>query len=126
LNKAPWFKKTLLATAVMNVVGFVSFLPQFPAARMMSGLPESGHPLYAWIVAVWILLFGIAYGRLAFIDTSERLFVQVGAIGKLSFFLLVLACTLHGDLPAWAPLSGVPDLIFAGLFFVWLSQTRDK
>jgi hypothetical protein len=124
VKKAPWFKNTLLATAVMNVAGFISFLPQFPAARVMSGLPEAGHPLYAWLVASWILLFGIAYARLAFLETPERLFVQVGAIGKAMFFFLLLGFTLQGKLPAWAPLAGVADFIFAGLFFVWLYQTR--
>ncbi len=73
--QAPWFKNTLLATAVMNMAGFVSSLPQFPVTRMMSGLPEDGHLLYAWPVAFWILLFGVAYGRLAFMETPERLFV---------------------------------------------------
>jgi hypothetical protein len=110
----------------MNVAGFVSFLPQFPAARAMSGLPEAGHPFYAWLVAFWILLFGLAYGRLAFMATPERLFVYVGAIGKVMFFFLLLAFTLQGKLPGWAPLAGVADLIFAGLFFVWLAQTRDS
>jgi hypothetical protein len=125
LKKAPWFKKTLLATALMNVAGFVSFLPQFPAARMMSELPEAGHPLYAWLVALWILFFAIAYGRLAFIETPERLFLQVGAAGKASFFLLLVVFTLRGELPRWTPLAGVPDLIFASVFFLWLYQTRD-
>ena len=117
-----WFKNTLLATAAMNIAGFVSFLPQFPAARALSGLPEAGHPFYAWLIAVWILLFGIAYGRLAFLDTPERLFVQVGAAGKAAFFFLVLALTIQGHLPAWAPLAGVPDLVFAVLFWLRLSQ----
>ena len=108
----------------MNVAGVVSFLPQFPAARVLAGLPETTHPLYAWVVALWILLFGIAYGRLAFINTQERLFVQIGAAGKCSFFCLLVVFTLRGELPSWAPLAGVGDLLFAGLFLLWLWQTR--
>lgn len=124
MQKPPWFRRTLLATALMNVAGFVSFLPPFPAARVLAGLPEVSHPLYAWVVALWILLFGIAYGRLAFLDTQERLFVQIGAAGKCAFFCLLVGFTLRGELPSWAPLAGVGDLLFAGLFLLWLWQTR--
>jgi hypothetical protein len=126
MKKPPWFRQTLLATALMNVAGSVSFLPQFPAARVLAGLPEATHPLYAWVVALWIFFFGIAYGRLAFLDTQERLFVQIGAAGKCLFFCLLVVFTLRGELQSWALLAGVGDLLFAGLFLLWLYQTRSE
>jgi len=119
-----WFRRVLLVTAVMNILGAAIFAPPLTAARHLIGVPEPGHPFYGWILALWILFFGLGYLRLAFAKTPERLFVQLGAAGKASFFLLLAAFWLGGDLPILVPLSALPDLLFAILFALWLYQTR--
>jgi hypothetical protein len=48
------------------------------------GFPES-HPLYLWILAVWVFAFGLCYFWMAWTGRRERLFIAFGAIGKLSF-----------------------------------------
>lgn len=125
MTKPLWLKRTLLATALMNVGGFLIFAPPFPALRALVGLPEAEHALYAWLVALWILFFGGAYARLAFSQTQERLFLQVATAGKASFVAVLIVLTLHGDLPPLVPLAGAADLICAILFGIWLYQTRN-
>ncbi|MEO8601785.1 MAG: hypothetical protein ABI629_04320 [bacterium] len=119
------FRRALLATAVMNVVGFFALMPPFPFLRQLVGVPEAP-PFYGWLLALWILFFGLAYLRLAYVRTPERLFLQIGAAGKASFALLLIVCWLAGDLPILAPLAGSPDLGFAALFAARVYATRDR
>ena len=119
-----WFRRALLATGVLNLGGALTLAPVFPNLRVLAGLPEAGHPLYAWLLALWTLFFGLAYLRLAFAPTPERLFLQVATAGKASFTLLLVAFWLRGVLPIQAPLAGLSDLFFAMVFVVWLYQTR--
>ncbi len=117
------FRRALLATAVMNVGGFFALMPPLPGLRQLVGIPEAP-PLYGWLLALWILFFGLGYARLAFLKTEERLFLQICAAGKASFALLLIVFWLVGDLPVIAPLAGSPDLAFAALFLRRLSETR--
>jgi hypothetical protein len=119
-----FFRRALLATAVMNIGGFFALLPPLPAVRALVGMPEAP-PLYGWLVASWILFFGLGYLRLAYARTPERLFLQTCAAGKASFALLLIVFWWRGDLPFTAPLAGSPDLAFAALFVVRLYETRD-
>jgi hypothetical protein len=109
------FRRVLLATAVMNVGGFFALAPPWPQVRQLVGIPEAP-PLYGWLLALWVLFFGLGYLRLAFAKTEERLFLQVCAAGKTSFVLILAAGWLVGDVPLLAPLAASPDLVFAGLF----------
>ena len=118
-----FFRRALLATAVMNVFGAVVLSPPFPLVRRLFGVPEAP-PRYGWLLALWILFFGIGYWRLARAHTPERLFLQVAAAGKASFPLVLAVYWLAGDLPVAAPLSASPDLAFAALFAARLWGTR--
>ena len=118
-----FFRRALLATAAMNVGGFFLLAPPFPYARRMVGVPEAP-PLYGWLLALWVLFFGICYWRLAASRTPERLFLVISAAGKASFALLLLVYWLAGDLPFTAPLAGSRDLVFAAIFAVRLHATR--
>jgi hypothetical protein len=118
-----FFRRALLATAAMNIAGFFALLPPFPVLRTLVGVPEAP-PLYGWLLASFILLFGLGYWRLASLPTPERLFLQVAAAGKASFALLLIAYWLAGELPIAAPLVGSPDLVFAAIFAARLHATR--
>ena len=118
-----FFRRALLATAVMNAVGALLLAPPFPFARAAFGIPEAP-PLYGWLLALWVLFFGIGYWRLARARTDDRLFLQVTAAGKTSFVLVLAASWLAGDVPLAAPLSASPDLAFAAIFAARLWQTR--
>lgn len=115
-----WMRNALFATAAMNVLGGLAFLPPATGPRALMGLPPHEHAVYLALVALFVLLFGAGYLWVAVANRPERLFITLAACGKLGFFLLLLAFWLGGTLPATAPLAGVADLVFAVLFFVWL------
>lgn len=119
------FRRALLATAAMNLGGAVLLAPPFPAARAFAGVPEAP-PLYGWLLALWVLFFGLGYWRLARARTAERLFLQVAAAGKASFVLVLAAAWQAEQVPLAAPLAASPDLAFAALFAVRLWETRPR
>jgi len=118
------FRRALLATGLLNLFGAALVAPPCVGLRELVGLPEAGHALYAWILSLWILFFGVGYLRLAVSTAQERFFVAIGAAGKAAFSLLLVAFWLAGDLPARAALAGSADLIFAAVFTYWLWSTR--
>lgn len=118
-----WFRIVLFATAALNLAGSIAFVPAFRTLREMSGFPEA-HPAYLWIIAVWIFAFGACYLWMAITESRERLFIAIGAAGKLSFFAILLIFSLAGELSANAALGGAGDLIFGCLFIYWLAQNR--
>src|SRR5215203_2463709 len=114
-----WFRIALFATAAMNILGAFAFIPANRAGREQFGFPEA-NPLYLWILAAWILAFGLCYLWMAIKERRERLFIVIGTLGKLSFFGILLILALSGELPLRAVLGGVGDLIFGILFVIWL------
>jgi hypothetical protein len=119
-----WMRRALFITAGMNVLAAVAFVPSAHVLRTVAGMPEGEHPLYLATVSMFILLFGLAYLRLAVTGRADRLFIAVAAAGKLSFFALLVWFWGIGDLPARAPVLGTADLIFGVLFLTWLWQPR--
>ena len=121
MNALPtWMRRALFATAGMNVLAAAGFLPAATSARALAGLPEGGHPLYLMTVAMFVLVFGLGYLRAAMTGRADRLFLGVAAVGKLSFFALLVVFWAMGSLPFRAPLLGSADLIFGTMFAVWL------
>lgn len=114
----------LLATGLMNMGGAILFMPIFPRLREFNGLPNAAHPLYLWIISIWIFLFGVGYLWLGLTGKRERLFLLIGAGGKLSFFGLLVVYWANGELPAQAAIGGLADLFFGLIFLYWLWQTR--
>jgi hypothetical protein len=112
----------LLASGPINATGALIFAPPFPWVRHLFGLPE-GPSLYLWIVSLWIGLFGIGYWSMGRADRVDRTFLAVGAAGKASFALLLIALAIDGQVPPPAILLGLPDLAIAGVFTSWLRTT---
>ena len=120
-----WFRIALFATAAMNMLGALTFIPANRSGRELMNLPEP-HPLYLWILAVWIFAFGVCYLWLAVTRRHEWLFIAIAAIGKLSFFTLLAIYWLAGELPFRAALGGSGDLVFGCIFLRWLVQNYDS
>lgn len=118
-------RRVMLAAAVLNTLGAITFIPAMSALRTQSHLPNDAHPVYLWMIALWILFFGVAYLYLGVTGAIEKVFVAVGAAGKLSFFVLLLAYSLSGMLPMMAATAGIGDLIFGSIFTIWLWMTRE-
>jgi hypothetical protein len=119
-----WMRVALYATAVMNLLGAFAFIPLLPAGRDLLNLPGPVHPIYLWIVGEFILVFGVAYAWCALKGRAPRVFIALGAAGKLLFFATLVGFWLAGELTASAAMGGLGDLLFGCLFLVWLYQVR--
>jgi hypothetical protein len=73
------------------------------------------------LLAVFVMLFGIAYAWLARQRIIDRALVAFSALGKTSVFAVVLVFWILGDLPGRGVLAAVGDLVFAGIFVWWLA-----
>ena len=76
-----WMRVAMLVTAVMNMLGAITFLPAAGAMRAMGGLPAESHPLYLASISVFILVFGAAYLWIGLSGKADRQFVAVAAAG---------------------------------------------
>lgn len=118
-----WMRRALLATAAMNLVAAGAFLPSAGAVRALAGLPDDTHPFYLATIAMFVLLFGLGYLWSGATGRADRLFIVISAIGKVSFFMLLVVFWSAGQLSPRAPLLGSADLFFGVLFLIWLSRS---
>lgn len=116
-------RQLLMACGAMNLGAAILFAPPSASLRSMVGLPEA-HPLFLWILTIWIPIFGAAYFWMGWTGKVDRVFMAVGAAGKASFSLILIALWLGGDLPPIAAAIGLPDLLLGTVFVGWLWQTR--
>ena len=119
-----WMRGALLATAVMNTLAAVAFVPASGALRALTGMPQGEHPLYLSTVALFVGLFGVGYLLVGLSGRPERLFIALSAAGKLAFVSLVTWYWATGALPFLAVLVGAGDLPFGLMFATWLITTR--
>ena len=121
----PWFRRALVATGVVNVLGALTFVPANRSTRELLGLPGNTDPLYLWIIASWVFGFGIAYLWLARQRRPEWLFVAIGAFGKLSFVAILAVAWLTGAIPLRGAAGGLWDLVLGLMFVAWLIANRE-
>jgi len=111
---------SLRVACPFNLVAAVVFaLPASGLAQALA-LPEFVHPLYRWLVAWFVALFGGVYGWLSVQPAIDRPLLAVGAIGKLGAFVLAVALFVHGALPVMVVAVATGDLAFAALWLGWL------
>ncbi len=118
-----WMRNAMFATAGMNILGAALFAPSAGALRAVAGFPEGENPLYLATVTMFVLLFGLGYLWAAAAGRADRLFITIAAVGKLSFFSLLVWFWAAGAVSIRAPLVGTGDLVFGILFAVWLYGT---
>jgi hypothetical protein len=118
-----WMRTALVATAVMNGVAGVAFLPGSARLRALVGFPE-GDPFYLATVALFVLLFGAGYAWVGLTGRAERLFIGLAAAGKIAFVGLLATYAAAGALPWRAFAAGSGDLVFGVAFAAWLAATR--
>jgi hypothetical protein len=119
-----WMRITLFATTFVNLLGAITFFPHFRMLREQSQLPTAD-PLYLLIISIWIFAFGCGYLWMAVTRRPDKIFIGVGAAGKISFFLLLVCFAVSGEFPISTALSAVVDLIIGIIFIVWLWKRRD-
>lgn len=116
-------RAALWATAVMNVAGAGAFVPAITVIRDRLQLPAAP-PIYLWIIFEFIAIFGVAYGWCAFTGRAPRLFIAVGASGKLAFSATMALCAAAGQISAVAVQASAGDLFFGIAFTWWLLTTK--
>ncbi len=121
-----WMRRALFATAAMNAFAALAFLPGSTSLRALAGFPVTADPFYLLLAGLFIALFGLGYLWTALVGRGERLFIALAALGKLSFFILLVALWRAGNLPWRAPLLGSADLFFAAVFSAWLLQPTGR
>jgi hypothetical protein len=118
-------RTALWVTAVMNMGVALVVSPLVNAGPVLLSLPAA-EPLYLWIVAQFIFIFGLGYGWCALSGHAPRLFIALAAGGKLAFFITVASFWGIGQLPLKAAAAASADLVFGLLFVCWLYQVRDS
>ncbi len=104
------------------MIGAVIF--STPALRQLIGLPVPAHSFYGLLIGIWIGLFGLGYLRLALSERYDRTFLAVGALGKLSFFVLALVYFFWSELGVLALLASSIDAVLASTFLLYLARTK--
>lgn len=112
--------RALLATSGMNAFGAFAFTPWGAPLRALVGLPPDAHSLYLLIIGSFVGLFGLGYLYTGLTERADPLFIAIAGAGKLTFFGLLAAFWLTGELPIRAPLAAVGDLVFGTMFVAWL------
>jgi hypothetical protein len=105
----------LALSVPLNVAGAVLFSPPGAALRALAGYPDAP-AFYLWMLAAWVLAFGVAYAHAAWTGRADRTLLALGAVGKGVFVLLAAAASARGDLPWTTAASAAPDLVLAALF----------
>jgi hypothetical protein len=113
-------RRALGTSAVFNLGGALGFA--FPdSVGRLAGFPPGPVPvLYSATLAMLIALLGATYAWLATQPVVDRPLVAFAAIGKASFFVVVLVCWLAGQASGLGVLSAAGDLVFAAIFTWWL------
>jgi hypothetical protein len=104
MNDDTFMRRVLLLSAGFNLLaGLLFAFPNFPTGRL-AGLPSDVSGLCRATVFLFVVLFG--------------------AIGKASFFALVLLFWSAGALPGRSVWAGSGDAVLAGVFALWLYTGR--
>jgi hypothetical protein len=124
-NQLGWpMRWLLLFCGPMNVVGAICFSPPYPGARQGIGLSEPA-PFYLWLLSAWILAFGVAFFYQGWTGRANRGILALATWGKGVFGGMLLGMGIVGELPlGMAAMAGLPDLVLAVVFGVWLWRTR--
>ena len=113
-------RRLLWVAAIFNFSAAAMFAsPSLPPAQLI-GLPIAVPGIYRALLAFLVAMFGVVYAWLAMQPTIDRPLVGFSALGKIGVFIIVTLFWLSGNAPAMGVLVGSGDLLFAGLFLVWL------
>lgn len=117
------FRRLLWIAAAFNVFGAVLFaFPAAPPGQLLQ-LPADVPLTYRAVTALFVLQFAGSYVWLALQPRIDRPLVGFAAIGKSVFFALVVVLWALHELSAMTVATASGDLVFAGLFLLWLRRS---
>ena len=115
---------SLALSCPFNLVGAWVFAnPASPMGQML-GLPASVDPFYAAACALFVVLFGCAYGWLAMQRDLDRPLLWLGVTGKAGFFVLVGMLWMRAVVHERLVIAASADMAFAAFWFWWLMRVR--
>lgn len=122
MSKDDVVRRALWATVPFNLGGALLFA--FPdTVGRVADLPSPVPRVYAFSLALMVLLFAGAYAWLARQPRIDRPLVAFLAIGKASFFTLTLLLWMAGEVSVQGVVGASGDLVFAAIFWWWLAGT---
>jgi hypothetical protein len=123
LNAARWL---FGSAATFNVAVAIALMFLRPSVAPILALdPINGTNIVTVnLVAMFVGLFGYAFALVASDPVRFRLFIRLGAIGKLLAVACVAGPWLMGTIPVRLPVFIMADLIYALLFIAFLHHSR--
>lgn len=117
-------RKTLLLSAVFNVVcaGIVIFPTS--ALGQLTGFPAGAPAIYAGLLAWLVAVYGGAYAWLGVTPVISRPLLYSGVCAKGGAFVFLTGLWLAGGITFMTASLGLGDLLFASIWFVWLRTTK--
>lgn len=100
----------------------------FPASFMgrMMGLSTDANVFNATLLAFLVAIFGVAYAWLSVQKKIDRPMVCFSGIAKTGVFVIAFLVWIQGNASGVTVLFTVGDLLFAGVFFAWLLNTKPR
>lgn len=117
-------RKTLLLSAVFNLVcaGIVIFPNS--ALGQLTGFPAGAPAIYAGLLAWLVTVYAGAYAWLGLTPVISRPLLYSGVCAKGGAFLFLTGLWLAGGITAMTASLGVGDLLFAAIWYLWLNATK--
>ena len=114
------FRRILWVSAAFNFSA--AFVFAFPASSLgqLVSLPADVPAVYSAMVALFVALFGGAYGWLALQPVIHRPLLWFGAIGKSAVVVLAVILCIAGEIPMRLAAVSIGDLVFAAIYVKWL------
>ena len=117
---------SLWITAPFNLVAGVAFAWPGSALGELLTLPSDVPAFYALFSGGIVFLFGLVYMWLAMQETLVRSLLCVGACGKLIAVTIAAGLYAVGGVSGFFALVIMGDLVFVGLWFVYLTSGTAK
>ncbi len=105
-----------------------AYLVAFPSHALGTfvGVPTGAPPLYAFMLAGFILVFGLAYAWAASQPQVNRTIVAFGTIAKFTMAGIVGVLWLQDMAPTGPFLLVVADTGFPLIWALWLNQQQEN
>lgn len=115
-------RTSLYVAGAFNLGAALAFA--LPGGRLgqLLALPTSEQPLYPALVALFVALFGLTYLWVARQRVIHRPMLYLGALGKLSAFLMFLGFWISAAIPTLVFAVSIGDLAFAAYWLTWLGR----
>lgn len=115
---------SLVTTFVFNLAAAAMLLLDNSALSLAVGINPAGSVIHKTLAVMMVGALGLAYGWLFTRPQIDRALLGFGACVKAAAFLTFAVLAMLGGVAVSFALFAVPDILFAGLWFLWLKQSQ--